>query len=187
MCKICGRTDRADIENAVLSIASDTGLTIEKIAEQYKCDLAELRTHALFHTPLLAPVEAVESVPADSASDSAPAEGKTSLVRKMKLREADMLATVNNEYLVTLKAMGRRINKLTSVSSIDAEDDEKKVALAKLLTKPMVDLYIGLGGEIRQNVKAMAEVDRMLNGPQENTNGGLMALAEAIRGSGPVD
>ena len=80
--------------------------------------------------------------------------------------------------------MGRRINRLASVSSIDCEDADKEVKLAKLLTKPMVDLYIGLGGEIRQNVKAMAEVDRMLNGPQDNGNSGLQALADAIRGSG---
>ena len=114
----------------------------------------------------------------------AEAKVPTSLARKMKLREADVLATVNNEYLVTLKAMGRRINRLANVSSIDAEDEAKKVELAKLLTKPMVDLYIGLGGEIRQNVRAMAEVDRMLNGPQDSSNNGLQALADAIRGSG---
>ena len=80
--------------------------------------------------------------------------------------------------------MGRRINKLASVSTIDVEDAEKETKLAKMLTKPMVDLYVGLGGEIRQNVKAMAEVDRMLNGPQDTSGNGLLALAEAIRGSG---
>ena len=179
MCKICSRSDRADIENAVLSISSETGLTIELIAEQFKCDLAELRTHALFHTPLLAPC--------DVTAPDVTSESKASLVRKMRLREADMLASVNNEYLVTLKAMGRRINRLASISSIDAEDEAKRIELAKLLTKPMVDLYVGLGGEIRQNVKAIAEVDRMLNGPQDNGSSGLQALANAIRGSGPVD
>ena len=184
MCSICSRSDRADIENAVLSISTDTGLTIEQIAEQYKCDLAELRTHALFHAPLVAPYDVVSK---DGESKDAPPEGKTSLARKLRLREADILATVNNEYLVTLKNMGRRINKLANSSSIDIEDAEKAVALAKLLTKPMVDLYIGLGGEIRQNVKAMAEVDRMLNGPQESSNNGLQALADAIRGSGSSD
>jgi hypothetical protein len=182
MCKICGRSDRADIENAILNISAESGLSVDSIAEQYQVDVSELRNHALFHTPLLAPCDIVvsESV----ADESQLSEGKTSLARKMKLREADILATMNNEYMVTLKAMGRRINRLTSVSSIDAEDEAKRVELAKLLTKPMVDLYIGLGGEIRQNVKAMAEVDRMLNGPQDNGNNGLQALAEAIRGSG---
>lgn len=182
MCKICNRIDRADIENAILNISAESKLTVESIAEQYEVDVQELRNHALFHTPLVAPCDVVVSEPV--ADETQLPESKTSLARKMKLREADILATVNNEYMVTLKAMGRRINRLASVSSIDCEDADKEVKLSKLLTKPMVDLYIGLGGEIRQNVKAMAEVDRMLNGPQDNGNSGLQALADAIRGSG---
>ena len=184
MCKICNRTDRADIENAILNISAESGLTVDSIAEQYQLDVAELRNHALFHTPLVAPCDIVTQTTELQVSPDAEAKVPASLARKMKLREADILATVNNEYLVTLKAMGRRINRLTSVSSIDVEDEAKRVELAKLLTKPMVDLYIGLGGEIRQNVKALAEVDRMLNGPQDNGNNGLQALADAIRGSG---
>ena len=184
MCSICNRSDRAEIENAILNISAESGLTVETIAEQYKLDIDELRNHALFHTPLVAPCDIVTPTTDLQLSPDAEAKVPTSLARKMKLREADILATVNNEYLVTLKAMGRRINRLATVSSIDAEDEAKKVELAKLLTKPMVDLYIGLGGEIRQNVKAMAEVDRMLNGPQDSGSNGLMALAEAIKGSG---
>lgn len=184
MCSICNRSDRADIENAILNISAESGLNIETIAQQFQVDLAELRNHALFHTPLVAPCDIVTQTTELQLNPDAEAKVPTSLARKMKLREADILATVNNEYLVTLKSMGRRINRLTSVSSIDAEDEAKRVELAKLLTKPMVDLYIGLGGEIRQNVKAMAEVDRMLNGPQDSGSNGLIALAEAIRGSG---
>ena len=184
MCRICDRTDRADIENAILNISVESGITVETIAEQYKADVQELRNHALFHTPLVAPCDIVTQTTDLQLSPEAESRVPASLARKMKLREADILATVNNEYMVTLKAMGRRINRLASVSSIDAEDEAKRVELAKLLTKPMVDLYIGLGGEIRQNVKALAEVDRMLNGPQENGNNGLQALADAIRGSG---
>lgn len=177
MCAICEHPNRADIENAILNISTDSGLTIDTIAEQYHLDITELRDHALFHTALVAPLETVTSEP----------QPNVSLARRMKLREADVLTAVNNEYMVTLKAMGRRINRLASVSSIDVEDSNKQMELAKLLTKPMVDLYVGLGGEIRQNVRAMAEVDRMLNGPQDNGSSGLQALADAIRGSGPVD
>lgn len=184
MCSICNRSDRAEIENAILNISAESGLTVESIAEQYKLNIDELRNHALFHTPLVAPCDIATPTTDLQLNPDAEAKVPTSLARKMKLREADILATVNNEYLVTLKAMGRRINRLANVSSIDAEDEAKKVELAKLLTKPMVDLYIGLGGEIRQNVKAMAEVDRMLNGPQDSGSNGLIALAEAIKGSG---
>ena len=184
MCKICNRSDRADIENAILNISAESGLTVDIIAEKYEVDVAELRNHALFHTPLVAPCDIVTQTTEPRLSTDAEAKTTVSLARKMKLREADILTTVNNEYLVTLKAMGRRINRLAGVSSIDAEDSEKRVELAKLLTKPMVDLYVGLGGEIRQNVRALAEVDRMLNGPQDSGSNGLQALADAIRGSG---
>lgn len=198
-CKICDHSARAEIENAILSMTTapvNERMSIDDIAKEFEVDLNELKMHALFHTPLVSKSDveyAEQNVTVDlsvngelvatgEVEGSAPA-GRESLTRKMKLREADMLAAVSNEYLVTLKAMGRRLNKLTAVSSIDAEDDDKQYALSKMLTKPMVDLYIGLGGEIRQNVKVMAELDRMLNGPQDSTAGGLAALAQAIRGS----
>lgn len=201
-CKICSHPDRAEIENAILTMTANAPPneqnSIEKIAEQYKVPLDELKMHALFHTPLVGDGDIEELhaeggicntpileagcdvPPVEYAAKAAP---RDSLTRKMKLREADMLAAVGQEYLVTLKTMGRRINKLAQVSSIDVEDEEKQLKLAKLLTKPMVDLYVGLGGEIRQTVKTMAELDRMLNGPQDNLGGGLNALAAAIRGS----
>ena len=199
-CKICNHPDRAEIENAILTMTADAPPneqnSIEKIAEQYKVPLEELKMHALFHTPLVGDgdIEELESeggchdgvcdIPGLTPVEEQPkAEPRGSLTRKMKLREADMLAAVGQEYLVTLKTMGRRINKLAQVSSIDIEDEEKQLKLAKLLTKPMVDLYVGLGGEIRQTVKTMAELDRMLNGPEDNLSSGLGALAAAIRGS----
>lgn len=193
-CKICNHSDRAEIENAILTMTADAPPneknSIEQIAEQYKVDLDELKMHALFHTPLVGDVD-VEPLKQDEAplessaaeDQSIKAEPRDSLTRRMKLREADMLAAVGNEYLVTLKTMGRRINKLAQVSSIDIEDEEKQLKLAKLLTKPMVDLYVGLGGEIRQTVKTMAELDRLLNGPEDSAATGLAALAQAIRRS----
>ena len=206
-CTICNHADRAEIENAILTMTADAPPnernSIEAIAEQYKVSLDELKMHALFHTPLVGDGDIDElraegdvcnmsicdgdvcNLPScdPSVEQIAKAAPRDSLTRKMKLREADMLAAVGQEYLVTLKTMGRRINKLAQVSSIDIEDEEKQLKLAKLLTKPMVDLYVGLGGEIRQTVKTMAELDRMLNGPEDNLSSGLGALAAAIRGS----
>lgn len=188
MCQICEHAQRAEIENAILALTTSgpsERYSIEDIASQYDVSLDELKMHALFHTPLVSD----EDIKAIEAKAPAAAEGVEtkprgdSLARKMRLREADVLSTVANEYLVTLKTMGRRINKLTQVSSIDEEDQAKQLALAKLLTKPMVDLYIGVGGEIRQTVKTMAEIDRMLNGPEDGTSQGLAALAAAIRQS----
>lgn len=174
MCSICTRADRENIEQAILAMAScassENGYNIEKIAEEFKCDVDELKAHALFHTP---------STNADTLSE----EGRESLTRKMKLRETDILSAVTEEYLVTLTSMGRRIKKLTGVENGAIEDDDKAFKLTKMLTKPMTDLYLGLGSEIRQNVRTMADIDRMLNGPEDATSTGLVALAEAIRGS----
>lgn len=199
-CKICNHPDRAEIENAILTMTADAPPneknSIEQIAVQYRVDLDELKMHALFHTPLVGDDD-IEELQAEvvmpicdgdvcdipSFEQTTKAAPRDSLTRKMKLREADMLAAVGNEYLVTLKTMGRRINKLAQVSSIDVEDEEKQLKLAKLLTKPMVDLYVGLGGEIRQTVKTMAELDRLLNGPEDSAATGLAALAQAIRRS----
>lgn len=195
-CTICQRPDRAEIENAILSLTSrdiETGsATIEDIAEQYGVDLDDLKMHALFHTPLISDADisriqggAPSATATEPATDSTPQP--ISIMRKLKLREVDMLNEVGQEYLVTLKAMGRRINRLAQTSSIDEEDRDKEVKLAKLLTKPMVDLYVGLGGEIRQTVKTMAEIDRMLNGPEDSAAAGMAALAAAIRGSAGGD
>lgn len=188
MCTICNSSRRADIEDAILALTSEAppnGLnTIERIAEDFNVSLEDLKLHALFHTPLVstADIARIEEQGAEASNEKG--EPRDSLTRKMKLREADLLSAVSNEYLVTLKAMGRRINRLVGVSSIDAEDEEKMFKCAKLLTKPMVELYIGLGSEIRQTVNAMAELNQKLNGPEDNLGSGMMALAQAIRSSG---
>lgn len=198
-CHICDRADRAEIENAILSLTSrefeSDEMTIEKIAEQYELDVSELKMHALFHTPLVsdADISKLEATPATDTASATEGESATepkapvSIMRKLKLREVDMLNEVGQEYLVTLKAMGRRINRLAAVSSLDEEDHDKEIKLAKLLTKPMVDLYVGIGGEIRQTVKTMADIDRMLNGPEDTAAAGMAALAAAIRGSSGGD
>ena len=192
LCTICNHPDRAEIENAILSMTDGSKTSIEVIAEQYDVSLADLKMHALFHTPLVGAADLEELRDAEALGDTEQtvavrATPRDSLTRRMKLREADLLAAVGNEYLVTMKTMGRRINKLAQVSEIDIEDNDRQLKLAKLLTKPMVDLYVGLGGEIRQTVKTMAELDRLLNGPEDSATSGLMALAKAIQGSDKLD
>lgn len=192
LCTICNHPDRAEIENAILSMTDGSKTSIEVIAEQYDVSLADLKMHALFHTPLVGAADLEELRDAETLGDTEQTEvvraaPRDSLTRRMKLREADLLAAVGNEYLVTMKTMGRRINKLAQVSEIDVEDNDRQLKLAKLLTKPMVDLYVGLGGEIRQTVKTMAELDRLLNGPEDSATSGLVALAKAIQGSDKLD
>ena len=191
-CPICAREDRAEIENALLSMTSSgKGHNIEQIAEEYEVDLNALKMHAMFHTPLVdaddlqEEVDKVEAeMPAVERAEVVNPEPRDSIARQLKLRESDALTEATNEYIVTLRAAGRRINRILSVKDNGGEDDDQLYKMSKFLTKPIVDLYIGLGGEIRANVKALAEINRMLNGPQDNASTGLMALADAIRGSG---
>ena len=184
MCDICTSLHRMDIESAIIRMTEDHEQTIEEIAKNFELDVDVLKTHALFHTPL------VRACDLEPHNEQATVQVKPvnpnchdSLTRQMKLREADLLSEVANNYMITLKTMGRRINRMAQVVSLDFEDEEKEVKLAKLLTKPMVELYLGTGGEIRQTVKTMAEIDRMLNGEADPTANGLAALASAIRAS----
>lgn len=196
-CAVCTHVDRADIENAILSMTSSKdSMTLESISERFEVPLEDLKMHAVFHTPLVSE-EDLESAPLYSTAldqprdesellgePAEPMKPKSSLARQMRLRETDMLTEVSNEYMVTLKSMGRRLNRLIAVQEVLGEDDDQALRLSKLLTRPMVDLYIGLGGEIRANVKAVADIERAINGPKDSTSTGLLALAEAIKGSG---
>lgn len=184
-CCICNHSERDEIENAILALTtsgSRTGFSIDAIAQQYDVPLDALKMHAMFHTPLVSDAD-IKAIEQSQVSDEPEKPKSSSLTRKIGLREADILVTVANEYLVTMKTMGRRINKMVQISSIDEEDTAKQLQLAKLLTKPMVDLYVGMGSEIRQTVKTMGELDRMLNGPEDGASSGLIALAAAIRQS----
>ena len=158
-CSICTHFQRADIENALLSMSSDNPeVTLEAIAEDYHVTLNELKVHALMHTQMGISPDAAQQAP--------------SIARQLKLKEADILSAVINEYMVTLKAVGRSINALTYNENFEQR-----------LNKPVVDLYLGTGGEIRSTVKTLAELNGILNGPETGGNAGLLALVQAITNS----
>ena len=233
-CNICNRSDRGEIENAILNMTSATDpaerASLNDIAEEFdltsKDAFNELKMHALFHMPLVTrsilndgeaasstnttstelkaykfqPDGSLERDPsADQLIDNLGPQfepgavidqvrsGRMSLAQKMKLHEADMLTAVNHEYLVTLKAIGRRMNRLAQVSDIAGEDDDAALRTAKWMTKPMVELYLGLGAEIRKNVATLTDVNQVLNGPADQGANGLAALAAAIRSSSNVN
>ena len=157
-CKICNHPDRAHIENALLGMSSeDIEETLKAVAQEYNVTVNELKVHALMHAQMGVTT---------SSSDS------SSIARQLKLKEADILASVVNEYMVTLKAVGRRINALTVQDNFE-----------RLLSKPVVELYLGTGGEIRHTVRTLAELNSLLNGPEQSNSGGLHALATAILAS----
>lgn len=167
-CPICNHPDRALIEQSILNMSTDNkSITLKSIVDTYSKNGStfteqDLKVHALMHTPL----GVNES---DLESDNGVVT--ESLTRKIKLQEADMLRNVANEYMVTLKNMGRKINKFVS------DDDDNAV---RLISKSMADMYLGLGGEIRATVKTLADLDQQLNGPANNSNSGIDALAAAL-------
>lgn len=154
-CKVCGHPDRMLIENALLGMSSENiEETLKAVAQEYNVTVNELKVHALMHAQM-----GVTTATSDS----------TSIARQLKLKEADILSSVVNEYMVTLKTVGRRINELAAHENF-----------GRALSKPVVELYLGTGGEIRHAVRTLAELNTLLNGPETSNAGGLHALANAI-------
>lgn len=168
-CSICAHPKRAEIEKAILRISStNPSITIEGIAEEYGVTPEDIKKHAILH----------QALPTDLIPVEEPKEGvvvRDTLARRAKIQEAQLLEDIAFEYYTTLKNLGVKINGMIT--------DEEDIKFTKLLTKPVADMYISLGTEIRQTVSAMAELDRMLNGPKDDNASGLTALAMAIAGS----
>ena len=156
-CLVCNHENQYEIEQAMMHLSETC--TLEAISDLYGIPVECLKQHAIFHTPM-------------DLSD----EETDSIARRLKMSEANAISEVIKEYMITLKNVGRRINK-------NACSDDAEVKFERLLSKPVVELYIGLGSEIRQNVKALAEIDQILNGPQNDNMSGIAALAEAINRS----
>ena len=157
-CPICSHALLHEIDAALLQ----PDLSIDAVARDYCVDVLSLKIHALLHTP---------------------DETGASLGRKLKLREADMLTITASEYLQTLVEVGVRIKSHLA----DIGDPDASIRFEKLLTPAVVQLYLGTGSEVRNTVKALAELDQLLNGEQNSTSSGLQALALAINRSKPVD
>lgn len=161
-CTICVHPRRVEIENALFKMVPENAtLTLEKIAEEYGVAEEDLRAHALFHT----------SFNFEPNGDS--------IVRQIKMREADMLGAAAMEYMATMQVVGKRIRKFAQEAA--AADDD--VRFEKCLTKPVADLFIGCGDGLKGAIKALADINQQLNGPKDDGTSGLTALAEAIRAS----
>lgn len=163
-CEICTHENRLEIERALMNLSSS--VTIDKIAEDYNVSLEDLKIHALFHTPLGMQDEQTESI-----------------VQKLKLSESNMLSEVAIDYMITLKNMSNAINKAMMTNDPSDNAMDSVFAISKIITKPVVELYLGLGAEVRKTVSEIAEIDNLLNGPKEDSTAGLAALVNAINAS----
>lgn len=137
--------------------------TLESIAEEFKVDPIELTQHAVLDISATPPQE--------------------SLARQLKIKEADALATLQEEYLCTVRETGDFIRS-TIQDAVNAGEPAEKVAVSRLVTKPLVELYVGAGAEVRNNAKTLAELKTILQGGEGGPLSGLAALAAAIQSSG---
>ena len=159
-CVICKHARRAEIETALFKVSPDNAeLTMPRIASEFEVPEDALKTHALFHT----------SFNMEPSGDS--------IVRQIKMREADMLLATAMEQMATMQAVGKRIR-----GRLETPDDED-VKFEKLLTKPVVELYTGTSAEVRRTIQSIADINQLLNGPKDDGANGLAALAAAIHGS----
>lgn len=157
VCDICNHPRRVEIENALFMInmgdRNEADEKLAKIAAHFGVDQRDLEEHMLFHASF-------------SSEDS--------IARQIKMREADLLTATALDQLNTMKLVGKRIRKYAE------NDDEEDVRLARQLSKPMVDLYIGSGDGVRRATQAIADINQLLNGPKDDGSSGLMALAKAL-------
>lgn len=153
-CAVCSHPNRDEIDLALLKMTQDNAEEIVKVLEDtYGIDSADIKQHALLHAPFgFSPEE-------------------DSIVRQTKVKEADLLAFTALEYTKTLRIMGVRLRKQMDDDSCNFEN---------IISKPLTDLYLGCGGGIKDSVKALADVNNLLNGPKDDSAQGLAALAQAL-------
>ena len=159
-CTICSNPQRELIERALFKMSKENAtLTLKSISEEFDVSVEELQRHALFHTSF----------------DCDP-DGET-IVRQIKMREADMLAAVTMDQLETIKLVGQRMR--SHAQSKDSDD----VRFERAVTKAVVDLYVGTGDCLRKNVQTLADINNLLNGSPDEGLAGLASLAAALNAS----
>lgn len=194
-CKVCGSAHKTEIESALLKIelATEKPKALQYVADSYGVSSNELKIHAVMHMSM--PIDLGNRARASDEPNQADGVGPSSrnldvdvdlpellinpsLTHQMKLRESDMLLLSAQEYLMTLQNVGRRINRIANHNDSEIDND---FLFAKYITKPLVDLYVGTGRELRETLRAIADVNQIVNGPKENDGSGLTALANAIK------
>lgn len=162
-CSICSHENRAAIEEALMvSNYGNETFTLKDIAEKYELDVQDLQVHALMHTPLIK----FESSDVENTF--------TSIASEVKKREANILSDVADEYWITLRAVGKQIRK---------QMNDELNGGAKVITKQMVDLYLGTGTNLRQTLESIVEMNQAVNGEQDSGVKALGDLIGAIKGS----
>lgn len=156
-CSVCSDTLRSEIELKVLE-----GVSLEQIVGEYDVTLVDLTTHVLFHSDM-----------------GRITNTEDSLVKKLKLKEAEVLRTVYQNYLVTLTNLGFYIN--TKINSMGPND-----TVDKIVGRSTVDLYLGTGGQVRDTVRLLMDMDKNVNGEGDSGFDVIRDLIGAVRRSSPT-
>lgn len=158
-CKICDHENREQIDRAVMEMTpGEYDVQLKQIAKKFQVPLSDLKVHVMSCKPIC-----LEGEP------------KESMAKQIRFQEADMLGNVMCEYYSTLTLIGGRIRQMAEKS----EDS----SFARVLTKPVVDLYLGAGNEIRKVAESLSDINTEVNGPKTDAASGLVALADAIKRS----
>ena len=164
-CAICEHKKKKEIEDALLDFSPET---IKRVAAKYYVSEDDIYRH----TVMCDPTPLRES--ADESSESETTAGFGSLAGRIKLKEVEALDEMLKENLKTFRIVNARIR--------DAVEQTDVYSLGKAVPKSTTELLIGLSSEVRAHLKLMVEVDKSVNGSQDDGTQGLIALANAIRG-----
>lgn len=158
-CVICEHPKRKEIEEFLLfSNFGNDKMTLADIAQKFSVKLEDLQVHALMHTPLSRLEDERIGV---------------SIAAELKKSEAAQLNALAEEYWVTLRSVGADIRKTVA---------DKNNGGARMLTKQVVDLYIGTGTGLRQTIESIVDMNQKLNGEVDSGTKALADIVNAIRG-----
>lgn len=165
-CAICEHKKRKEIEDALLDFSPET---IKRVAAKYYVSEDDIYRHTVMCDPT--PLKDSNEGTSDEQSSTS---GFGSLAGRIKLKEVEALDEVLKENLKTFRVVNARVR--------DAVEQIDVYSLGKAVSKSTAELLLGLSGEVRSHLKLMVEIDRSVNGSQDDGTQGLIALANAIRG-----
>jgi hypothetical protein len=157
-CLICSHSQREKIDEALLARGwGEPTVTLQAIATQFNLPLQALQIHSVVHFAM----PTIENPEHKSISD------------KVKYREAELLREAAAEYYYTLKNLGQRINSIVAGEPLGL----------KLITSPLVELYLGTGRNLKEAVDGLTKLDQWVNGESDKGLAALGELVGAIHGS----
>lgn len=154
-CAICNHDKRHQIEDALMGRSwGSEQRGIEVLAKEFNVTARQLQVHAVLHMP---------AIKLECAEDQ--------LEDKLRDKECDFLRNVMVDNYLLMKALKLRIEKMIQDPSADA---------MRPLSRNMTDLYIGCSVEVRNAVKALAEIRDISDNDTDTALNGMVQLVKTI-------